>query len=130
MDAGGERAGGHHVHRARKAMLREHLTARMEEERQLRARVDDEPLERLLDPRLHHGHLHQATSSAPPTASSSPTARSSSTRTSPTFTAGSATTTSTRSPPPTAQSRPLGASSCMNETAPSPAARADWRALR
>src|SRR5436190_8759472 len=128
MNAGGQRAGTHHVDGAREPVLGQHLTAGMEEQRQLGTRVVDEPLERSLDPRLDHGHLHQATS--PPAASSSPTARSSSTRTSPTLTAGSATTTSTRSPPPTAQIRPPGASSCMKETAPRPAACADSRALR
>ena len=62
VDARRQRARGHHVHRAREAVLRQHLTARMEQQRQLGARVVDEPLERRLDPRLHHGHLHQATS--------------------------------------------------------------------
>src|SRR5438045_4881093 len=86
MNAGGQRAGTHHVDGAREPVLGQHLTAGMEEQRQLGPRVVDESLERSLDPRLDHGHLHQATS--PPAASSSPTARSSSTRTSPTLTAG------------------------------------------
>src|SRR4051794_14070203 len=103
VDAGGERARGHHVHGARKAVLRQHLPARMEQEGALGAGLGEEVLERTLDPGFDDGGLHQA---PPPAALSAAMALSSSTRTRPTFTATSATTTSTSAPPPTAQSRP------------------------
>src|SRR5471030_2529860 len=112
-------------------MLSKHLAAGMQEQRELSAGVAHELAERPLDPRFDHHHgSHPPSSRAPSAASSPSTARNSSTRTKPTFTDVSATTTRTSEPPPTAQIRPAGASSCMNDTAPIPAARAERRAFR
>jgi hypothetical protein len=49
---GRQRARGHHVHRPRKPLLRDHLPARVQEQRAAEARVLDEAAERLLDPPL------------------------------------------------------------------------------
>ena len=71
----GERARRHHVDRIGESELAEHLPARVQQHRELHARLVDEPLERRLDPVLRDGELHANDSSA----------LSISTRSSPTF---------------------------------------------
>src|SRR5688500_15726162 len=120
VDRGGERAGGHDVHGAREAMLREHLAARVEQEREEHARLGDEVPQRTLDPLFGDGDRHPSVSSA----------RSISMRSMPTFERGSASVTSTRSFRPTAHTRPRSASSWRKVAVPTPAASAERRARR
>lgn len=50
VDARGERAGGHDVHRARESVLRQHLAIRVEQQRQFHAGLVHEPRQWSFDP--------------------------------------------------------------------------------
>jgi hypothetical protein len=58
VNRGRERAGRHHVHRAREAELPHHLPARMQQQREQCVRVIHELLERRFDPRLGDVRSH------------------------------------------------------------------------